>query len=93
MNYRVHSNYADHLRRTEASEKPRKARAGFCRPDDRLFRAARIADAKLGRFVAVGYFDNQLVVAVVFRPLGTEALTVISMRPASKKERKNHAED
>lgn len=58
----------------------------------RFFEAARIADAKLGRFVAVGYFDDQLVVAVVFRPLGTEALNVISMRPASKKERKNYVE-
>ena len=39
------------------------------------------------RLVAVGPLDGRLV-AVVFSPLGTEALSLISLRPASRKERR-----
>lgn len=53
-----------------------------------FFLSARVAAAKADRFVAVGEFNGQIVVAVVFKPLGLEALSVISMRPASQKERK-----
>ena len=42
------------------------------------------------RFRAVGYLDGNLV-ALVFSLLGTEALSVISLRPASRKERKLYA--
>jgi uncharacterized DUF497 family protein len=37
------------------------------------------------RYLAVGELRGSLV-AVVFRPLGAEALSVISMRPANRKE-------
>lgn len=52
-----------------------------------FFLAAKIFPAKLGRSVAVGEFNGQIIVAVVFKPLGSEALSVISLRPASSKER------
>lgn len=43
------------------------------------------------RFMAIGPFDGRLVV-LVFSLLGTEALSIISFRPASKKERKRYDE-
>ena len=42
------------------------------------------------RFVAVGMFDGDLH-AVVFQPLGSEAISLISFRPASNKERDAYA--
>jgi uncharacterized DUF497 family protein len=52
-----------------------------------FFENARIGDAKSGRFLAVGEFEGVTIIAVVFRPLGSEALSIISMRRASKAER------
>jgi uncharacterized protein len=52
-----------------------------------FFENARIEDAKSGRFLAVGEFEGVTIIAVVFRPLGSEALSIISMRRASKAER------
>jgi uncharacterized DUF497 family protein len=52
-----------------------------------FFENATVFPGKEGRFVAVGEFAGQVIVAVVFKPLGSEALSVISMRPASRKER------
>ncbi len=52
-----------------------------------FFEAAIVYPSRAGRFVAVGRIGNQIVAAVVFKPLGTEALSVISMRPASRKQR------
>ena len=52
-----------------------------------FFEAAVVFEAAQDRFKALGEFAGELVVAVVFKPLGTEALTIISMRPASRKER------
>ncbi len=52
-----------------------------------FFETARVLDARQGRFLAIGEFDGSLIVAVVYRPLGSEALSVISMRRASKTER------
>ena len=43
------------------------------------------------RFRAIGLLDDELV-TVVFSRLGTEAISVISMRPASNAERKLHEE-
>ncbi len=42
------------------------------------------------RFIAVGMLDGDLV-SLVFAPLGTEAISLISLRPASKRERKAYA--
>ena len=53
-----------------------------------FFADAIVYPSKAGRFVAVGWFDKQLVAAVVFKPLGSEALSVVSMRPANQKERR-----
>ena len=52
-----------------------------------FFENARIEDAKSGSFLAVGEFDGVTIIAVVFRPLGSEALSIISMRRANKAER------
>lgn len=52
-----------------------------------FFEAAHVEAAKQDRFLAIGELEGTAVVAVVFRPLGSEALSVISMRRASKKER------
>jgi uncharacterized DUF497 family protein len=52
-----------------------------------FFLTARVQPAMQGRFLAIGEFDGRLIVAVVFRPLGTEAIAVISMRRASRRER------
>ena len=52
-----------------------------------FFDTAVFLDARDGRFLAVGPFEGRLI-SVVFRPLGTEAMSVVSMRRASRKERK-----
>ncbi|MEO7222391.1 MAG: BrnT family toxin [Devosia sp.] len=52
-----------------------------------FFNAAVVVDAKAGRLMAVGWFGDTII-AVIFEPLGTEALSVISMRHANRKERK-----
>jgi uncharacterized DUF497 family protein len=51
-----------------------------------FFLGSRVAPGKDDRFKAVGELNGESIV-VVFRPLGSEALAVISMRRASKKER------
>lgn len=51
------------------------------------FEAARVIEARPGRYKALGRLDDRAV-AVIFAPLGAEALSVISMRPASANERK-----
>lgn len=39
------------------------------------------------RFVALGELDDRLVAAII-SPLGSEAIALISLRPASRKERR-----
>jgi uncharacterized DUF497 family protein len=41
------------------------------------------------RFRAIGWLGDELV-TLVFSPLGSEAIAVISLRPASRAERKQH---
>lgn len=48
---------------------------------------AILLPAHSGRIRAIGLLDDEAVIAVVIRPLGSEAVSVISMRPASKAER------
>lgn len=43
------------------------------------------------RFRAIGMLNNRLV-AIIFAPVGTEAVSIISMRHASKNERKTYAD-
>lgn len=58
----------------------------FADLDVSYFETARIVEARLGRFKALGRFANGTI-AVVFATLGTEGVSVISMRPASARER------
>lgn len=51
------------------------------------FVEATITHAREERLKAVGRHDGS-VITVVFLPLGSEAVSVISMRPASKAERR-----
>ena len=59
----------------------------FADLDPDFFAEALVVRSREGRFVAVGEFKGQFVTAVVFRRLGTEAVSIISMRPASRRER------
>jgi hypothetical protein len=43
------------------------------------------------RFAAIGLLDGDLV-TLVFAPLGTEAVSAISLRKASRKERNRYAQ-
>jgi uncharacterized DUF497 family protein len=58
----------------------------FADLDTDFFTEAMLDPAGKGRFVAVGEWAG-IVITVVFRPLGLEAISVISMRPASRRER------
>lgn len=52
-----------------------------------FFLTADMRPSHNGRFLNVGLLGEKLVIAVVSRPLGSEAISVISMRPANPKER------
>ena len=52
-----------------------------------FFADALVISAKSGRYLAIGK-DVNGVISVVFITLGLEGISVISMRPASKKERR-----
>jgi uncharacterized protein len=54
-----------------------------------FFEFAMIEPARDGRFKATGELDG-VGYAVIFKPLGVEALSVISMRPAGKRERRRY---
>jgi uncharacterized DUF497 family protein len=56
-----------------------------------FFERAVTIPTKRGRLLAVGRLDSSLI-TVVFALLGREAVSVISMRPASKKERLHAAQ-
>ncbi|MGQ0565174.1 MAG: BrnT family toxin [Gemmobacter sp.] len=51
------------------------------------FACAGITRSCSGRLIAVGGLDGGLV-KLIFLPMGREGLSVISMRPASRKERR-----
>jgi uncharacterized DUF497 family protein len=59
----------------------------FADLDEAFFERSIIVPAKFGRLAAVGRHPNGIIL-VVFVKLGTEAFSVISMRQASRKERK-----
>lgn len=58
----------------------------FADLDEGFFLASVVVPAKDGRHMAIGRLASGAI-AVVFAVLGAEGLTVISMRPASRKER------
>ncbi|MEH3046511.1 BrnT family toxin [Sphingomonas adhaesiva] len=51
-----------------------------------FFLSALVGDAKGGRYFAIGECNG--IVTVIFATLGTEGLSIISARPASRSERK-----
>jgi uncharacterized protein len=59
----------------------------FADLDEAFFENSVITSAKFDRLAAVGRHRNGIIL-VVFVELGTEAFSVISMRPASLKERR-----
>lgn len=52
-----------------------------------FFASADIRAAKLGRMIAVGDWRGNSVILVVHRRLGSQAISIISMRPANARER------
>jgi uncharacterized protein len=54
----------------------------FADLDEAFFESSVIVPAKLGRLTAVGRHRRGIILAV-FVVLGTEGLSVVSMRPAS----------
>jgi uncharacterized DUF497 family protein len=59
----------------------------FADLDDAFFEGSVIVPGKLGRQIAVGRHRSGIIL-VVFVALGTEGLSVVSMRPASRTERR-----
>lgn len=57
----------------------------FADLDNTFFDEAAIRPGHSGRLVAIGWMKG--AVAVAFVPFGSEAYSVASMRPASKRER------
>jgi uncharacterized DUF497 family protein len=53
-----------------------------------LARPLRSSLTGRARLQLIGTFFDELVVAIVVSPLGDEALSIISLRPASVKERR-----
>ncbi|WP_343033221.1 BrnT family toxin [Aureimonas leprariae] len=52
-----------------------------------FFQSSIVVAAKRGRLKAIGPFGDTLL-SVIFTPLGAEAVSVISMRRASRNERR-----
>ena len=52
-----------------------------------FFLDSSIVPAQGHRLKAIGRLGSEVMIAVVFAPLGTEAISIVSMRFASKKER------
>jgi uncharacterized protein len=59
----------------------------FADLDIEYFANSIVIQAKLGRFVAIGVLSND-VITTVFAKLGSQGLSIVSMRRASRKERK-----
>jgi uncharacterized DUF497 family protein len=59
----------------------------FASLDMAFFETALVAPAKSSRLKAINVFSDGTI-AAVFATLGSEAISVVSMRPASKQERK-----
>lgn len=58
----------------------------FADLDPAFFETAGLYPAKAGRLMAIGLLGG-VMLSVVFAPLGAEAIAVISMRRASRRER------
>ncbi len=58
-----------------------------------IIRPAKPSHTGRGRFRLIGLMYGDLFVALVASPLGTEGLSIISLRPASKQERDLHVSE
>jgi len=58
-----------------------------------FFETATIAPAKSGRWMAIGEFRDETIITTVFALLGAEAISIISMRRASRTERRLHGSE
>lgn len=61
----------------------------FAALTDEFFVNAQILPARGGRFRATGFFGDAII-SVIFKPLGIEAVSIVSMRRASRKERREY---
>jgi uncharacterized DUF497 family protein len=52
-----------------------------------FFADALVEESGAGRYKAIGMLGEITVVVVIFAPLGEEALSIISLRPANRRER------
>lgn len=79
-----------HLIYDETKRRTNLAKHGmdFADLDVAFFEASKIVPAKGDRSMAIGEFQGAIIIAVIVQPLGSEALAIISMRPASLKERR-----
>jgi uncharacterized DUF497 family protein len=59
----------------------------FADLDEAFFEGSVVVPAKSGRLIAVGRHRGRIIL-VVFVALGTEGISVVSMRPASRRERR-----
>ena len=64
-----------------------KHRLDFADLDDAFFERAIIRPVRLGRYSAMGRLADGTII-VIFVHLGTEGLSIISMRQASRRERR-----
>lgn len=58
----------------------------FAELESSFFDKAYVETARNGRLKVIGRFRDGLIIAAIVKPLGSEALSVISMRPANIKE-------
>jgi uncharacterized protein len=56
--------------------------------DEEFFERSIIVPGKSNRLIAVGRLGHGIVVVVVFTVLGSQGVSIVSMRRASAKERK-----
>lgn len=63
----------------------------FADLDEGYFLSSLVVPAKNNRMMAIGPFLDGTI-SVVFMTLGSEGISIISMRPASAKERKRYEE-
>jgi uncharacterized DUF497 family protein len=59
----------------------------FALVDLDFFAGALVVASAAGRFKAVGLIGGVLTAVVIFAPLGQEAVSIISLRRANRKER------
>ncbi len=76
----------DHLRSPKAPCQFAKHKLDLTDVEEDFFAGAIVLPAQGGRYKALGLLGGKAV-AVIFKPVGSEAFAIISLRPASKKER------